>query len=141
MANEMTKAVAATKSSGDGVPYIEPRQQVPGKYWQASGYCYSECMVMLPPGLDHGDLHEHPQVWKKMQATGKTQYALSQFDRVTCVAHDRSWMLEARVIYADQERVVLNMAKAPRIELPVPAAEAAKAPVTEKKVDQTLVRA
>jgi hypothetical protein len=100
---------------------------------------FGEAFVILPAGLEANDLHEHPQCWQKIQATGKFRMALSQFDRVTCLAHDKSWMIEARVLAADGERVVLS--KPVKFTLPTPTPQPAKPTTTETKVEQTLVRA
>lgn len=138
---EAMKIGAATRTTGEGVPFIEPRDQRQTHsdnraYWNVCGAAFREAFIRLPAGLKYNELWEHPQVFKKLQESH--EHRLDVLDRVIALSPD-GWLIEARIIYADGGRATL--AKAPKIDLPEPPPKAVKPTHTTTKVEQTRVAA
>jgi hypothetical protein len=108
----MTKELTAknpTATAGRNIPAITPKAQPAGggAYWQSQGQAWREAYIILPEGLVAQDLTDHPHdVWKLIQQN--PPFAPRRLDRVCCVSADGTWMLEARVGFADLTRVVLT---------------------------------
>lgn len=107
---------AAASVAERQIPVIKPKDQT-GAYWQSQGQAWREAFIVLPVGMVAQDLTDYPQeAWTLIQSNRNT--ALRRFDKVTCLAADGTWLLEARVGFADPSRVQLT--KPIVIQLPDP---------------------
>lgn len=68
-----------------------------------SGETCRRLTIWLPQGLT-ADSAAKEQIWKRVQASGK---ALIELDDLRMIAHDRSWLMETTVAYADAQTVIL----------------------------------
>src|SRR5262245_18692176 len=100
----MTKAV--TKTDATQEPKASPEGREPPTMkasaltWQHDGYVYREAVIRLPVGMILQDLQDVPGIFKQIQQSRQT--SLRRFDRVTCIAHDESFLVrDAIVIDAD----------------------------------------
>ena len=124
-----------------GLPMIEPRDQIQGKFWQSGGFAFRDAYVVLPDAIKTtSELKDNPGLWKKIQETGVNRYKLSKLDRLTMVTKDGKRMVEARVRYADDTSVMLDIARSSFIDLPDETVTP-KATHSEEKINQQRVMA
>jgi hypothetical protein len=95
-----------------------------------AGLYFRRVLIRLPkpsPGeteIRAIDLFEHsgasdaagPGLWTVVQADRNTP--LRKLDDVRVLAHDESWFVDTKILYADDKRV--TFAKGPVVEMPVP---------------------
>jgi len=84
------------------------------------GYGWNEWKVVLNEDHDFNIIREHPEVWKKVQASASTAVGvgLKKFDRVTVILADESKLMEARVVSTTGNKVHLTGEKIIKFSTP-----------------------
>lgn len=82
------------------LPKIDPAKQKV----QHAGHAFAEYVIFLPEGLNLDDLGKEPAVFSRIQGG---RFPLRELDKLILIAHDRSWIAEARVAVSKPDGVVL----------------------------------
>lgn len=108
----MAQAQTATKAEPVRMGQaVDPALKTRALQWQTNagntGHLWREAFISLPESIKTPQaLNDAPgSFWSNLQATATT--ALQKRDRIYFESHDGKWAAEARVSYADRNRVVL----------------------------------
>ena len=111
MANEVKKEdQTKVESAAERIAPVIPSKNVE---INAQGRLFKSVFVRLPAAAVLQDLNDSPTIWSNVQ--GNAHVALRQWDRLTIVAYDESWLAEAVVSYASRDEVILAGIKQTRL--------------------------